>query len=146
MVKDKQLKNLKNNKGEMKSNTISRSIRMRNLNQDQASNFAANIMIFKTIVNNALIFGIRNKVKYIVVEQFGVDISAVTEDSKLKTGFGEKDSLELVELLQALEDAFFSDKSQYPNGIPDEDAETLENASVGEVINYIVLKTLNIKL
>jgi len=102
MVKDKQLKNLKNNKGEMKSNTISRSIRMRNFNQDLASNFATNIMIFKTIVNNALIFGIRNKVKYIVVEQFGVDISAVTEDSKLKTGFGEKDSLEMVELLQAL--------------------------------------------
>jgi acyl carrier protein len=139
MVKDKQLKNLKNNKGEMKSNTISRSIRMRNFNQDLASNFATNIMIFKTIVNNALIFGIRNKVKYIVVEQFGVDISAVTEDSKLKTGFGEKDSLEMVELLQALEGEFGIE-------IPDEDAETLENASVGQVINYIVLKTLNIKL
>jgi acyl carrier protein len=127
----------------MKSNTVSRSVRMRNFNQD-LSNFATNIMIFKTIVNNALIFGIRNKVKYIVVEQFGVKISAVTEDSKLN-GFG-KDSLEMVELILALEDAFFSDKSQYPNGIPDEDAETLENASVGEVINYIVLKTLNIKL
>ncbi len=142
MVKDKQLKN-ENNKGEMKSNTVSRSVRMRNFNQDLASNFATNIMVFNTFIKNVLIFGIRNKVKYIVAEQFRVEISTVTDASNLKTGFGEKDSLDIVELIQALEDAFFP-KSQYPNGMPDEDAEKLQ--TVGDVINYIVLKTLNIKL
>lgn len=102
-------------------------------------------MTLKTTINNLLISGIRNKVKSIISEQFNVPISTVTDASKLKTGFGEKDSLDMLELLQALEDAFFP-KSQYPNGVPDEDAETLENANVGEVIKYIVLKTLNIKL
>ncbi|HZK56634.1 MAG TPA: acyl carrier protein [Desulfosporosinus sp.] len=66
------------------------------------------------------------KVKAIVVEQLGVDGVEVTE----KTSFEElnADSLDIVELIMALEEAFDLD-------IPDEQAEKIR--TVGDAVNYI---------
>lgn len=66
------------------------------------------------------------KVKAIVVEQLGVDEGVVTQE----TSFEElnADSLDIVELIMALEEAFDLD-------IPDEEAEKIR--TVGDAVNYI---------
>ncbi|HEY8875405.1 MAG TPA: acyl carrier protein [Desulfosporosinus sp.] len=66
------------------------------------------------------------KVKAIVVEQLGVDEVDVTEE----TSFEElnADSLDIVELIMALEEAFDLD-------IPDEEAEKIR--TVGDAVTYI---------
>lgn len=66
------------------------------------------------------------KVKAIVVEQLGVDEGNVT----LETSFEEldADSLDIVELIMALEEAFDLD-------IPDEEAEKIR--TVGDAVSYI---------
>lgn len=66
------------------------------------------------------------KVKSIVVDQLGVDEEQIT----LETSFTElnADSLDIVELIMALEEEFDLD-------IPDEDAEKLR--TVGDAVNYI---------
>lgn len=66
------------------------------------------------------------KVKSIVVDQLGVD----DEQISLETSFTElnADSLDIVELIMALEEEFDLD-------IPDEDAEKLR--TVGDAVNYI---------
>lgn len=66
------------------------------------------------------------KVKSIVVEQLGVDEADVT----LETTFEElnADSLDIVELIMALEEEFDLD-------IPDEEAEKIR--TVGDAVNYI---------
>jgi acyl carrier protein len=67
-----------------------------------------------------------NKVKSIVVDQLGVDEG----DVKLETTFEElnADSLDIVELIMALEEEFDLD-------IPDEEAEKIR--TVGDAVNYI---------
>ena len=67
-----------------------------------------------------------DKVKAIVVEQLGADEANVTE----KTSFEElnADSLDIVELIMALEEAFDLD-------IPDEEAEKIR--TVGDAVIYI---------
>lgn len=70
---------------------------------------------------------IAEKVKKIVVAQLGVAEDQVTEDAKFVEDLG-ADSLDLVELIMALEEEFSSD-------IPDEDAEKI--TSVGGAIKYI---------
>ena len=68
-----------------------------------------------------------DRVKAIVVEQLGVDAAQVTPQSKFVEDLG-ADSLDVVELVMALEEEFDIE-------IPDEDAEKI--ATVGEAVTYI---------
>ncbi|MDI6812407.1 MAG: acyl carrier protein [Desulfitobacteriaceae bacterium] len=70
--------------------------------------------------------GIFEKVKSIVVDQLGVDEGDVT----METSFEElnADSLDIVELIMALEEEFDLD-------IPDEEAEKIR--TVGDAVDYI---------
>lgn len=70
--------------------------------------------------------GVFDKVKSIVVEQLGVDEEEVT----LNTSFEDlnADSLDIVELIMALEEEFDLD-------IPDEEAEKIR--TVGDAVNFI---------
>jgi acyl carrier protein len=70
---------------------------------------------------------IAEKVKSIIVEQLGVEEEEVTEDASFVDNLG-ADSLDIVELVMALEEEFELE-------IPDEDAEKIR--TVGEVIAYI---------
>ncbi len=67
------------------------------------------------------------KVKAIIVEQLQVNEATVTEESSFIDDLG-ADSLDLVELIMALEEEFNIE-------IPDTDAEKV--VSVGDVVNYI---------
>ena len=67
------------------------------------------------------------KIKNIIVEQLQVAETAVTEDASFIDDLG-ADSLDLVELIMALEEEFGIE-------IPDSDAEKV--VSVGDVVNYI---------
>ncbi len=66
------------------------------------------------------------KVKAIVVEQLGVDEANVTQETSFEDL--NADSLDIVELIMALEEAFDLD-------IPDEEAEKIR--TVGDAVVYI---------
>jgi acyl carrier protein len=70
------------------------------------------------------------KVKQIIVEQLGVDESAVDATASFVDDLG-ADSLDIVELVMAFEEAFEID-------IPDEDAEKI--TTVKDAIDYIEAK------
>jgi len=70
---------------------------------------------------------VEQKVKEIIVEQLGVEENQVTPEAKFVDDLG-ADSLDTVELVMALEEAFDLE-------IPDEDAEKI--TSVGDAIKYI---------
>lgn len=70
---------------------------------------------------------VAERVKQIIVEQLSVDESEVTENASFVDDLG-ADSLDQVELVMALEEAFGID-------IPDEDAEKI--ATVKSAIDYI---------
>lgn len=70
---------------------------------------------------------IEQRVKDIIVEQLGVNADQVTPDAKFIEDLG-ADSLDIVELIMALEEEFGSE-------IPDEQAEKL--LTVGDVTKYI---------
>lgn len=70
------------------------------------------------------------KVKQIIVEQLGVDESAVDPTASFVDDLG-ADSLDIVELVMAFEEAFEID-------IPDEDAEKI--TTVKDAIDYIEAK------
>lgn len=70
---------------------------------------------------------IEQKVKDIVVSQLGVEASAVVPKAKFIEDLG-ADSLDIVELVMAFEEAFSID-------IPDEEAETLR--TVTDAVAYI---------
>jgi len=66
-------------------------------------------------------------VKEIIVDLLGVDPDKVTMDARFREDL-EADSLDLVELIMALEDKFDAE-------IPDEDAQNI--TTVGEAVKYI---------
>ncbi|MFC2150327.1 acyl carrier protein [Calditrichota bacterium] len=68
-----------------------------------------------------------DRVREIIVEQLGVDSSAVTREASFVDDLG-ADSLDTVELVMAFEEEFSIE-------IPDEDAEKL--TSVGTAIDYL---------
>ena len=70
---------------------------------------------------------VEQKVKQIIVEQLGVDEAQVDSTASFVDDLG-ADSLDIVELVMALED-------EYGIEIPDEDAEKIE--TVGDAIKYI---------
>lgn len=67
------------------------------------------------------------KVKEVVIDQLGVDESAVTMEASFVDDLG-ADSLDIVELIMGLE-------TEFDIEIPDEDAEKI--ATVGDAVNYI---------
>ena len=70
---------------------------------------------------------VEERVKKIIVEQFGVEEAAVESGASIVDDLG-ADSLDTVELVMAFEEEF-------ENEIPDEDAEKL--TTVGDAISYI---------
>lgn len=73
---------------------------------------------------------VEQKVKQIIVEQLGVDESQVDNTASFVDDLG-ADSLDIVELVMAFEEAFEID-------IPDEDAEKIQ--TVKDAIDYIDAK------
>jgi acyl carrier protein len=71
---------------------------------------------------------IRAKVVEISKEKLGVDESRITDDAQYVRDLG-ADSLALVDITMALEDAFGT-------SIPDEDIEKI--ASVGQTVDYVM--------
>lgn len=67
------------------------------------------------------------EVSEVVAEQLGVDVAEVTEDASFIDDLG-ADSLDTVELVMALEEAFSVE-------IPDEDAEKIK--TINDAIAYI---------
>jgi len=70
---------------------------------------------------------VEEKVKGIIMEQLGVDAEEVTPEASFVNDLG-ADSLDTVELVMALEEAFKIE-------ISDEDAEKI--STVGEAVKYI---------
>lgn len=68
------------------------------------------------------------QVKKVVAEQLGVAEGEITKEASFVDDLG-ADSLDTVELVMALEEAFSTE-------IPDEDAEKIK--TVGDTINYIM--------
>ena len=68
-----------------------------------------------------------DRIKEIIVEQLGVESDVVTMEASFIDDL-EADSLDIVELIMALEEEFDME-------IPDEDAEKI--STVGDVIDYI---------
>lgn len=73
------------------------------------------------------------KVKAVVVEQLSVSPTEVTKEASFVDDLG-ADSLDTVELVMALEEAFDTE-------IPDEDAEKL--STVGNAVDYIIKHAAN---
>lgn len=67
------------------------------------------------------------KITQIIVDQLGVDKTAIVPEAKFIDDLG-ADSLDIVELLMALED-------EYGIEVPDEDAEGMQ--TVGDIVRYI---------
>ena len=76
---------------------------------------------------------IDQRVKDIIVEQLGVNPAEVTESATFEGDLG-ADSLDIMELVLAFEEAFKDDKGAALE-IPDEDAGKIK--TVGDAINYI---------
>ncbi len=73
---------------------------------------------------------VEQRVKQIIVEQLGVDEAAVESSASFVDDLG-ADSLDIVELVMAFEEAFDID-------IPDEDAEKI--MTVKDAVDYITKK------
>lgn len=70
---------------------------------------------------------IMDKAKAVIVEQLGVDEDVVTEDASFIDDLG-ADSLDIVELVMALEEEFGI-------SIPDEEAENIK--TVGDAVTFV---------
>ncbi len=84
-------------------------------------------MIYFQIVEGGELVAAIDKVKGIIAEQLSVDEADITMESSFIEDLG-ADSLDIVELVMALEEEF-------DLVIPDEDAEKIR--TVGEIIKYI---------
>jgi acyl carrier protein len=71
------------------------------------------------------------RIKKVVAEKLGVDLSEVKNESLLVDDLG-ADSLDLVELVMAMEEAFDIE-------ISDEDAEKIR--TVGDAVNYVLARS-----
>lgn len=71
---------------------------------------------------------VEQKVKEIIIEQLGVDEAQVDKTASFVDDLG-ADSLDIVELVMAFEEAFKME-------VPDEDAEKMK--TVGDAIQYII--------
>jgi acyl carrier protein len=67
------------------------------------------------------------KIRSIVADQLGVDVAEVTADASILDDLG-ADSLDVVELVMALEDAFDIE-------VPDEDVENMR--TIGDMERYV---------
>ena len=72
-----------------------------------------------------------DKIKEIVIEQLGVEESAISSTTHLMKDL-EADSLDAVEIIMAIEDEFDIE-------IPDEDAEKFQ--IVGDIVKYVEERT-----
>jgi len=72
------------------------------------------------------------KIKEVLVEQFGISEDEITMESSIMEDLG-ADSLDLVELIMALEQEFDVE-------IPDDEAEKIK--TVGDAVNYVKEKAL----
>jgi acyl carrier protein len=79
--------------------------------------------------------GVEEKVKQIIVDQLGVEVSDVTPAASFVDDLG-ADSLDRVELVMALEETFGVE-------IPDEDAEKI--ATVQDAVDYIQKNAKSVK-
>ena len=68
-----------------------------------------------------------DRVKQVIVDQLGVDESAVTMDASFVEDLG-ADSLDIVELIMGFE-------TEFDTEIPDEEAEKI--STVGDAVNYL---------
>jgi acyl carrier protein len=127
MVKDKQLKN-KNNKRDMKSNTVSRSVGMRDLLFQETS-----YGLYSTPIssgNGQLVDdgdGVFKSVKRIIAEKLGLNASDITNTQGLIDDLG-ADSLDVVEIINGMEEEF---------GITFDDEDVDKLQTVGDTVNYI---------
>jgi acyl carrier protein len=80
------------------------------------------------MAGRAEIAALEARIRGVVARQLGVDVSEVIPDASLQEDLG-ADSLELVELLMALEDEF-------DIGVPEEVAETI--TTIADVERYII--------
>ncbi len=78
---------------------------------------------------------ILERVQTVVSDRLGVDVADVVPEAKLAEDL-EADSLDLVELIMALEEEFTTDDT--PVEISDEDAEKI--LSVQDIIDYVKAK------
>ncbi len=78
---------------------------------------------------------ILERVQTVVADRLGVDVADVVPEAKLAEDL-EADSLDLVELIMALEEEFTTDDT--PVEISDEDAEKI--LSVQDIIDYVTAK------
>ena len=74
---------------------------------------------------------IMGRVKELIVDQLGAEADEVTSDASFTDDLG-ADSLDIVELVMAFEEAFELE-------IPDEDAEKIQ--SVGDAVEYMKQRT-----
>jgi acyl carrier protein len=80
------------------------------------------------MAGRAEIEALESRIRSVVARQLGVELSEVIPDASLQEDLG-ADSLELVELLMALEDEF-------DIGVPEEVAETI--TTIADVERYII--------
>jgi acyl carrier protein len=98
---------------------------------EQLREIARTARISEFMDSNGGSMSIEQKVKQIIVEQLGVDEAQVDDSASFVDDLG-ADSLDIVELVMAFEEAFDID-------IPDEDAEKI--STVKEATDYINGKT-----
>lgn len=114
----------------MKSNTVSRSVRILDVSQpyiNQLNNFATQMT---TYIKNVAANNINVRILNIIAENLGRNVSDITYTQKFADDLG-ADSLDAVELIMAFENEFGID-------IPYSDAEKIQ--TVGDAVNYIISK------
>ena len=120
MNKNKQFN--KNNKGKMQSNTVLRSVRIREVNQLDPDFW---VFVSSSVTTNK---DVEQRV-FEVFDDYCGDASSVNYETIIK----DVESLDTIEIISALEEEFGID-------ILDEDAEKIE--IVGDVIDYIKSKSI----